>query len=559
MDDENDSLEKDRSAPDWPLLLEDYPEALVRIATLRSDKQNHLIFAWIELYPFDMIAPKGWKAGETPWEAPKKPWGIPGMKQHSLGYSATRMPTSEALAWYFSAASGNVRLPGVSGVQLHAPQLAPEPKFGRFAVGREAPFTHFWHNGPRIHQLLPITPTPSLVQKLKLSEPARKWLEENLGFDPLAFDEWLGSIALVAPDPVCAVLDTCLDRSPQDGTENLIIRAIPRRTINRQADLSTLTVLVGERRAGAWVDLRVIPATEARFHKLSFPQPMWEIGHALVCSKRGLLRMVEPAHWLRSITTTGNMVTARYKIEVPARGKGGQSKSYEATRTTPAMKFVIGEIPDDAAADRLMALISNQKRQKSTKSDEFMIFGKSISTEIDSANFHNSKNYGKNYILEIIRNTRERVIFVDPYFGMDDIYNYALINPNIKIEILTGFSALEGLYDGRRGFKRQQGSVMHEFMHSKKIQDNYRIELRIMPTLKNKPIIHDRFIISDDRVYMFGPSFCEIGSRVGVSVRLSESRNIMDIIEAIWAQSTPLMDLPTSDLNPDDDTPGDDP
>ncbi len=68
------------------------------------------------------------------------------------------MATSDALNWYFDAAKGKVRILGAGDLQLLAPQLEPEPKFGRFAVGREAPFTHFWHNGPRIHQLVPITP-----------------------------------------------------------------------------------------------------------------------------------------------------------------------------------------------------------------------------------------------------------------------------------------------------------------------------------------------------------------------------------------------------------------
>lgn len=32
-------------------LVADYPEALVRIASLRADKKQHLVFGWIELYP----------------------------------------------------------------------------------------------------------------------------------------------------------------------------------------------------------------------------------------------------------------------------------------------------------------------------------------------------------------------------------------------------------------------------------------------------------------------------------------------------------------------------
>lgn len=47
---------------DWKQqIIADYPAAIVRLATLRAEKRQHLIFGWVELYPVDMSAPDSWR------------------------------------------------------------------------------------------------------------------------------------------------------------------------------------------------------------------------------------------------------------------------------------------------------------------------------------------------------------------------------------------------------------------------------------------------------------------------------------------------------------------
>ena len=81
----------------------DYPTALVRVASLRAEGRQHLLFGWVELFPFDMQAPPGWRAG-------KKPWNVPGHSGWSCGFSAHRTSAAEAVRWYAQA------LPTGSGV-----------------------------------------------------------------------------------------------------------------------------------------------------------------------------------------------------------------------------------------------------------------------------------------------------------------------------------------------------------------------------------------------------------------------------------------------------------
>lgn len=510
-------------------IIDDYSEALVRIASMRGpDKKNYLIFAWVELYPFDMSAPEGWNAG-------KRPWSVPGYEGASLGFSATRVATREALEWYSAAAAGKVLLPG-KGINLISPELAPEPAIGRFVVGRETPFTHFWHDGPRINQLVALKPVSNAVQKLKKIDKAGEWLIENLGFNTLNYDEWIGSVALVAPDPVCASFGLTLDRSPVDDSENLFVQTIPRRTVSKQADLSTLTVLIGERRAGAWADLRIISGNNARFHHEHFVQPMRSMGHAVICSKRGLLRMCEPAPWLRSINTQMSVASARMQIEVPAGGRRKPEETYEVTRSTAMSNSTVGESPSDHAAQRLGRLIAKRKHKSTLATAPQVLFG-SLSSPQNEAQ---GPALAQEAIVDLITTARKRIIFVDPFFGIREMRLFALRNPNVPLKILTGWPALELLVGDARGFKVQQGAAWGTDLRG--ITQQYKVEVRVMPG-KEKPDVHDRYLIIDWKVWHCGPSFNELGSRLGAIMEMPNPVEIRRAISKIWCRSEPLTEL----------------
>jgi hypothetical protein len=53
----------DRTAEFRQPLIDDYHGALIRLATLRANGRQYLLFAWVELYPYDMNVPDGWDSG----------------------------------------------------------------------------------------------------------------------------------------------------------------------------------------------------------------------------------------------------------------------------------------------------------------------------------------------------------------------------------------------------------------------------------------------------------------------------------------------------------------
>jgi hypothetical protein len=76
----------------------------------------------------------------------------------------------------------------------------------------------------------------------------------------------------------------------------------------------------------------------------------------------------------------------------------------------------------------------------------------------------------------------------------------------------------------------------------------------VMPGSR-KPIFHDRFLVIDDVVWASGPSFNELGERIGLISRVPEPRIVIAAIERASGRSTPLADWVAGLQRPNGDAP----
>lgn len=521
----------------WANVQSDYPEALIRIASLRADKEHHLLFAWVELYPFDIAAPASWTSGERPWSVPTK-------KKWSCAFSATRTSAADAIRWYSDAANGVVSLALAAPAPIHARniELGAEPVLGRFALGVEAPFIFGWHDGPRTHRLVPLRKVARQVIELSKIDQARTWLADSLGFDVFAFDEWLGSVALVAPDPLCNALRIFPSEGGPDGRETLNVQIVPRRTKERSADLSTLTLHVAERRSGAWVSLEPLLATHSLATTLAYPQPTGEIGYALVCSERGLLRKIDPAPWIREFNLNLSMGVGRTAVEVPGGGRRKPPQRYEVSSRRNDSKIAVGERAADVAGGRLDYLVNRRKTRERLAAAPQYVFGLTDAASASAADIERSREEAQRIVTDLIRRARQRLIFVDPFFGPREMRLFALRNDNEKVvpRVLTGVPGLKVDVGETPGFQVQSGLVLASDLQRLKETIGAKTPIvRVMPGADNATI-HDRYLVVDDDVWHCGPSFNELGMRLGLVVRLPNPLQVRRMIGRVWARSTPL-------------------
>ncbi len=557
---------------DWKQqLIADYPEAVVRLATLRADKRHHLLFAWIELYPIDTGAPENWKAGD-------RPWSVPTTDGWSCGFSATRTKTLRALEWYEGLAQGLLVL-AVDKVPSRTENigpLGPEPAFGRYNVHVEAPFVFRWHDGPRVHRLVPLAPPAAPLRRLRGIPAARDWLKKHLsGFDPYESDEWLGAAALVAPNPLCASVGMILGPSDSDGSEFIVVQLTPRRSKARGvASLASLTLHIGEKRADGWSDFISVPVPESGQFLVPLPQPIAQVASALVCRERGLLRLLEPHSWVRQTSVRPSVATSKVTVEVPAGGRRKPASEYAITRYTPTTSFAVGALADDTVQRILRRRRARRMALKKRQTADQKLLGLTIPKEMASQeDIAAKRNQAKVFVIDLISKARQRVMIVDPFFDHRDFREFALraTNSSVSVRVLTSWeiqnkkaknvlaTSTSNSVDKTARLQRVVGFVLRlarRFTNRSTTTLNghvfaadiasitagigtQRPQVRIMPG-KSKSVVHDRFLIIDRDVWLLGPSFNELGERLGVATKSVDPLSVRLLLRKIWHRSTPI-------------------
>ncbi|MFZ0841393.1 MAG: hypothetical protein WAM77_28365 [Xanthobacteraceae bacterium] len=279
----------------------------------------------------------------------------------------------------------------------------------------DAPFAFLWHGGPRIHRFVPLSANPYPVRQLGRNAAARAWLETHLGFDPHRFDEWLGGLALVAPDPVCSALHVFPSARAEDGRETLTMQLVPRRSAERGiADLSDLAIHLAERRIDGWSTVQAITLGAGGYGTISNPQSWGQVGYALVCPKRGLLRFVEPQSWIAQVGVGMNIVNSTVVVEVPSGGRRKPGKMVPVQRFFKGGEIVVGQALNDIVRHRLITMREHRKARERRAQAPQRVFG--IARDkvgVSEEEIKEKQNEAENFVGGLVAAAQRRVIFVD--------------------------------------------------------------------------------------------------------------------------------------------------
>ncbi len=537
----------------WPKVATDYHGALVRLVSMRAEKNWYLVFGYVELFPRDVPLPTSFAAGNAPWKLPGSSGKV------ALAMSATAMPVADALAWYEKAARGQIDTPWEGPpINLAAPSFGIEPALGRFCIDEEVPFAAPWHSRPRLHRLVPLRDPEETVLQLRSSEPARAWLSTNVGFDPLDFEEWLGSVSLLAPDPLLTGVGYLREGVGNDGGERIRLQAHRRRYEGYpEEEANSLMLTELQRRPAGWSDVSPSSFDEDGFSAVDYREPVSEHGYAITCPVRGLLRIVPPSHFIGQIVVNFDIVNAQLKVEVPPGGRRKPTSHYTTTRTVGAGMVQVGEALPPSGAIRIVELQEQRKRRIQAESAPQKLFGATDGgNEAPTDDELAAKRAGAElYVAGLVAAAQRRVIFVDPDFGTREMRNYALraMRENVNVKILTSARQLRGQVDsggcvGKASSGTQNisaSSIERERLYLANIKDlrsklgPNAPEVFVMPS-SNTPLFHDRFLVVDDVVWASGPSFNELGVRIGLICRVHEPSAVIAAIEAVLMSNRTL-------------------
>jgi hypothetical protein len=509
-------------ATEWPTLVAgDYSVGVIRLVTLIRAQVNHLLFASVELLPTEMPVPPpppngGW-------------WQNFGSDRICVG--RTVLPLTDAIAWYETLRQGHAVVPGRT-FPVKATRLAPEPDYNGFTLLPDSPpFSPAWHGRPRLHRLVPMEKLAGPIEAIRDGATeveafirAREWLRQHVHFDLLAYDDWLGSGVLIAPNPLLRYCGTRIaDRSA--AGETIEVGGMPR----RGANLSTLKLTVEELRAGApaW-RAEGTPDALGRFRAPARSQ-VASVRHDMFCGIRGLLDHQAPGFFLRSIRM-GDFAQGRLREVAPPRRTPSAKPRTVHVRPLPTSST---EPPPTA----LRQLEELQRARVERVGDLRPADAPQVRSGVRL--LENDREETVMWIRELISSARSQILFVDPYLDADDLQEFATAASYQGV-------AVRGLINPRPGRNRladANGDLFGEQMLAKiealrdPAQEFGDIDIRVSRIRR----LHDRFLQVDDVVWHSGHSFNQMGKgEISLMTLVAEPAETREVLAEAFAEAEPF-------------------
>lgn len=532
---------------DWPdLLWSDYPTAAIRLTTLEHGDAVHLLFGYVELVP-----------AEIPPPSPYRSRALNLFNGSRVRTSLAVIPSPDAVAWYEKALSGQLEVPGaLQRIAVWTVSLGAEPKLGRFISASTPPVSASWHAVPRIHRLVPMESLPAVIVDV-LAQPEGSprrtkiagWLEANAFIDLCRNPDCAGGMVMLAPNPVLRSCHEYLGETRADGSEVIRVKAVPRTGHSP----NNLSVRIRENRPDGVSMLKAVPLDEFGAGECVFPERISETSLEITCPERGLLSVVTPCRFVRAIHVDMKVIRSTTEVEIPARRKGQSLSRHSVSGSAAGSKTHVGEPdPPPSGEARLARLLAARISVRQSGTGEML--------------FIDDRTAAVAFVRGLVWPASKRVTFVDPYFDVSDVREFALSvgAQNCAVEFLTG-----------RQEPKWTSPVLHldppqirGHLMSKDLQHINEVRKRTGCT----PIVgkvmggavrsyHDRFLVVDDAVWHFGHSFNALADgTVSMAMRLEHPEKLLaalqvdldsaDSFEDYWQAVKPLAEAPLASEAP---------
>lgn len=471
------------------IIEDDYKYAVVQLICLLYEEKYHLVFASTELWPAELALP----AQEKVLSEPTKRLG----GKSRIFYSRYVLSAREALDWYERCRQGKFEILQCNATNptVHESHLE-EPPWPQLVVGTKFPVSGDVPSSVRAHHLYPER-TPPLLQKLfELHPELRDWASDRILTSFERYPELVGSIHLLAPNPVFRSLHVRLHVAA-DGSESTAIEITPRAGMTFEG----LQATVIEHRPTGISAYQTIAFTETPYLLVKHIGAVEEVELYLYCPRRGLLEWQAPSSYMRQATMGMSLVSARKRIQVPQLA-GAPPEEYEV----PLSEVVSTSTHREPGGPTVLPAILRKREFERKRLDEAERLGQKW--------FHRSRTEATEFVRSLIGTARERVWIVDPYFAAPELFSFALATRHAaaKVVILTGASTAMQTPDSIDS-TIEAGEQLLRTLSQKEMA---HIEVKVMTG--NMPTVHDRFLVIDNAVWFTGNSLNSLGERAGMMI-----------------------------------------
>jgi len=437
------------------------------------------------------------------------------------------------------------------------------------------PFLSKWHQFPRIHHLLSLQfNLASHWQDPRDRTEAAEWFVKQLAFDFREHTSLWGSIHLIAPNPVFRDFQYTRGKSTRADFETVAYK-VDFRAGKRPHDL--MLIVRDDTPSGTGL-VKAIPLTSA--YGTFLINREFSLQSIYVTDRwRGLLYGLEGFYFFGGFSITMQMVTARRVV---------RDEQGEPLFTVPVVQgegtVAEGDAPGSgrpkpqhaAAILRSERSLHRQRRKAHEKYERW---------------FQGDKEAALKLIHKLILTARERVLIVDPYFGVSELrFALGIAQLNVPIRILTSAEVLSEIvtdecpptlkkirsilnileiqrekivliarttHNITAALSKAIGNQVKQIgnnllgnasaMHGDQllsaiqaIKNANPLEIKVMTG--SKPEVHDRFLLVDDSLWLLGSSLNEFGARGTMIAPIIYPALIESRLDDNWERATSLED-----------------
>lgn len=339
------------------------------------------------------------------------------------------------------------------------------------------------------------------------------WFNNLLYWNIYDYTSFIGSVHFLYPNPIIRNVDMNLSKN-ENGEEYVNIRVVP----YAEKKINDLKVITAEK---SELGLSNVKESVLSIHNcIPLTVPFAKFATAIFNKDNELLYYTNFGNFIRKIITDIDVFEEIRKTIVPVT-----NEEYMVNTYSHASRQVIGDDDNDEYEEIGERITVNTRQLRLDRNINEKFFT------------NNDSQRAREYVRNIIGSARECVTVIDPYFDTVACFDYllAIKQKNARINIIMSKpggnykSSIDGYEEGKIPKIKEELPI-----ELKKISEKTgkkQIYLYIMKGAE--AIVHDRFLIIDDEVWLSGNSLNHLGERYSMIVKLKNPHPIIEFAQKI--------------------------
>ncbi|WP_154845642.1 VPA1262 family N-terminal domain-containing protein [Pseudomonas fluorescens] len=353
---------------------------------------------------------------------------------------------------------------------------------------------------------------------------AQAFVARRMHVDLFEYQEYLGSVVYIAPDPVIRQIDHFMVPAKDGNGERIIYRIVP----HPGQSLEQVYVTAFDKEARLLTSFKTHQVPLDGILEVDKGTCMGEYGYVVTHEQHGVLAYQPSSPFLRQMNLSLRVASGkRLKVNAPLGDSTDSPRmEYEGNMGSEASNSILGEVTNPGAGVRVA--IEARKRERLAEAKQA---GQHWFAE-------GSRAEAAHLIRELLRAARTRVIIADPYLGALQLgqFLYAVHGSEVNVTLLTtklAFNPRAKSGDTKSGLLQAFEQILDDLNKHQQLVPNVRII--------SSSSLHDRFLVVDDDVWFVGNSLNNLGVKASMIVKLPDPDEVIERLHAL-AEEAPKLD-----------------